>query len=201
MAVRTLGRIVSLADYEDFAAAFAGVGKARADVLWDGERRIVHLTVTGPAGEAVAEGSAVRADLVAAIDAVRHPTVPVLVASYHPRRFAVDARLVVAADRRPEDVVAAAIAALLVRYGFESRDLALPVAAAEVVALLQGTPGVVGVLLDALHDAEDEVPTRQPVILAFPARRLGSLTLPADLVTVAAERIHLVGATAPEAMP
>ena len=48
--VRTLGRVVSVDDYADYARTFAGVGKARGDVLWDGVRRIVHLTVAGASG-------------------------------------------------------------------------------------------------------------------------------------------------------
>ena len=72
LAVRTLGRIVSVLDYEDLARAFAGIGKARADVIWDGERRLVHLTVTGPHGAAIDPTSGTAVDLKRAIDAVRH---------------------------------------------------------------------------------------------------------------------------------
>ncbi len=49
----TLDRIVSLRDFEDFARAFAGIGKAQATWLWDGERRLVHLTVAASNGGAV----------------------------------------------------------------------------------------------------------------------------------------------------
>ena len=51
MRTRALDRVVSLSDYEDFALAFPGVGKARAAWLWDTRRRIVHLTVAGTDGE------------------------------------------------------------------------------------------------------------------------------------------------------
>ena len=35
----TLGRVVSLRNYEDFARGFAGISKAKADWAWDGETR------------------------------------------------------------------------------------------------------------------------------------------------------------------
>ena len=72
--VLTLDRVVSLRDYEDFARAFAGVSKALAAELWEGEQRIVHLTVAGFAG------SDPPADnLLAAIDNQRHAKARVIV--------------------------------------------------------------------------------------------------------------------------
>ena len=47
LTVLTLGRIVSLRDYEDFARAFAGVAKALATWTWDGERQGVFVTDRG----------------------------------------------------------------------------------------------------------------------------------------------------------
>ena len=46
-----MGRVVSLADYEDFASGFAGIAKAHATDLWRGEQRTVHITVAAPGGE------------------------------------------------------------------------------------------------------------------------------------------------------
>ena len=48
LTVLALDRIVSLQDYEDFAGAFSGIGKALATWTWDGERRAVFVTVAGP---------------------------------------------------------------------------------------------------------------------------------------------------------
>ena len=48
--MRTLDRVVSLTDFEDFARTFSGIGKARADWLWAGSQRLVHVTVAGPDG-------------------------------------------------------------------------------------------------------------------------------------------------------
>ena len=51
--VRTFGRIVSLQDFEDFARAFAGVAKAKADLLHLGDAKVVHVTIAGESGASV----------------------------------------------------------------------------------------------------------------------------------------------------
>ena len=202
LAVRTLGRIVSVLDYEDLARAFAGIGKARADVIWDGERRLVHLTVTGPQGAAIDPTSGTAVDLKRAIDAVRHVTVAVEIASYRSRPFAVDARLVLAPDRRPADVIDEATATLLDRFSFDRQQLAVPLPVSEVYATLQAVPGVVGVLLEAFHDDNSSVIV-QDVIDAFPAQPVpGGGIAPAELVTIDPLGIHLVEAvTVPAGAP
>lgn len=69
--VRTLDRAVSVADHEDFAAGFAGVGKSRADAVWDGEATTVVISVIGATGDTPSDG--LLADLRSALDAARDP--------------------------------------------------------------------------------------------------------------------------------
>ena len=45
---RTLGRAVSLLDYEDFARAFSGIAKARAQVLHLSSGPVIAITIAGP---------------------------------------------------------------------------------------------------------------------------------------------------------
>lgn len=68
---RTLDRVVSLNDYEDFARGFAGVGAAQADRVWDGSRRTVVLSLVGTGGRRAGDG--LLADLGAAIASARPP--------------------------------------------------------------------------------------------------------------------------------
>jgi predicted phage baseplate assembly protein len=181
LTVLTLDRIVSVRDFEDFAAAFAGVGKAQAAVLWNGERRLVHLTVAGAGGAAVPEGSALLDHLRAAVDAARHVDQPVVVASYEPLAFGLAAGVVVDPAHRDEDVLAAVAAALLAAFSFEARGFGQGVTTAEVLAVMQAVPGVVAVDLDALggHD-----PFASPRLLARAARWEGGALRPAELLTV-----------------
>ncbi len=172
--VLTLDRVVSLRDFEDFASAFGGIAKARADHVWDGRRRVVYVTVAGEAGAEVTPGLPLYDKLRAAIDRYREPFQPMLLASYAPRLFHLAARLLPHPDHLPEDVLAAAQAALAENFSFERRRLGEVVAASDVVSVLQAVPGMLAVDLDHLY-LHGEPALLQPRLVALPARRDSSL--------------------------
>lgn len=148
--VRTLDRIVSLRDFEDYAAAFTGIGKAQAVWLWNGEQRLVHLTVAGEDGAALDPGGALYRNLLAAIDAARPPYQPLRVAPCRYLDFGMRAGLGIDPRYEPAKVMLAARARLLDAFGFAARAFGQPVHGAEVLAVLQGVAGVSWVDLDAL---------------------------------------------------
>lgn len=149
--VLTLDRVVSLRDYEDFARAFAGVARAQAVWTWDGRRRGVFLTLAGPDGDALPEDGTVVRGLLAALRDAGDPSVPVRAASYRPVRFRVRAALRAHPERRGEDVLRAAHAALAQRFGFGARAFGRPVWRGDVIATLQNVPGVASLDLDLLY--------------------------------------------------
>lgn len=152
--VRTLDRIVSLRDFEDFAAAFTGIGKAQAMWLWDGETRLVHLTVAGEDGAALDPAGALYRNLLAAIDAARPPYQPLRVAPCRYLDFGVRAGLGIDPRHEAPRVLAAARDRVLQAFGFAARAFGQPVHGGEVLAVLQGVDGVQWVDLDALVLAE-----------------------------------------------
>ena len=100
----TLDRVVSLRDFEDFSRAFAGIGKAQAEPLWQGERHIVFVSVAAAAPTGKAEGgtlalnthmldpdSDLRKNLVKAMGAAADPVQPFKVLSYEPLFFSLGA--------------------------------------------------------------------------------------------------------------
>jgi predicted phage baseplate assembly protein len=147
--VLTLGRVVSLRDYEDFAAAFAGIGKARADWAWQGDRRLVYLSVLD------AEGAPPDPELLqklrGALDAARDHGRPVRLAAAEVLPFWVEAKLKTAPDRRFADVREAAERKLRERFGFAARQLGQRLHFSELLAALHEVPGVVAVDLDRAH--------------------------------------------------
>lgn len=181
--VRTLGRVVSVDDYADYARTFAGVGKARGDVLWDGVRRIVHLTVAGASGTLLGPTSTIPGDLRAAIDRDRHPTIHVEISPHVPATFVVTLRLLAAADRRWDDVAAALQAELLDRFSIAARDFAHPVAASDVVAAAHGVAGVEAVVLTAFHRS-DAATERADAVLAAAAHHAGGVSIAAELLSI-----------------
>ena len=54
---RTLGRAVSVLDYEDFSRAFAGIAKARAQVVHMASGPVIAITIAGPGGVVISPDS------------------------------------------------------------------------------------------------------------------------------------------------
>ncbi|NDJ25884.1 putative baseplate assembly protein [Nostoc sp. B(2019)] len=191
LTIRTLGRIVSLQDYEDFARAFAGIGKAQAKLLWAGETQQVHITVAAIGGAAVLPDSALYINLVKAIDDARDPVQQVQVDSYEPLAFNLEAKLLIDQRYLPDKVLAQVKAALLKRFTFEKRDFGQDVTTAEAIATLQAVTGVVAVDLDALH--RRDLTRNLESVPALPARWdvVNRQILPAQLLTISPAGIRL----------
>ncbi len=151
LTVLTLDRIVSLQDFEDFARALAGIDKAQATLLWNGERRMVHLTVAAAGGKSVDKTSDLYKNLIAGIDAARHPDQQVLVDSYHSLRFNVVAKVRVDSYFIMEDVLEAVSKELQEAFAFDTRDFGQAVTASKLLAVMQRVNGVIAVDLDKLH--------------------------------------------------
>lgn len=147
LTVLTLDRVVSLQDHEDFARAYAGISKALANWVWDGETRGVFVTVAGPGGSG--PSGDLIAVLVSAMREAGDPFHPLFVEPFRPVFFDVAGSIRVDADFLPEKVLAAVEAALRARFSFEARSFGQPVALSEVVAATQWVPGVVAVDVDS----------------------------------------------------
>ncbi|MBD2099870.1 putative baseplate assembly protein [Leptolyngbya sp. FACHB-261] len=167
--VRTLDRIVSLRDFEDFALAFAGIGKAQVAALWNGESQLAQLTVAARGGGPVPQGSRLYENLVQAIDAARDPVQLAQVDSYEQLLFNLEAKVLVD-SRYPMDAVLAQInTALRETFSFEKRQFGQDVTTSEVIAAIQAIAGVVAVDLDALYRLGFSK-TLEKVLPASPAR-------------------------------
>jgi hypothetical protein len=170
LTVLTLDRIVSLEDYEDFTRAFAGIGKAKAGWLWEGEHTVVHLTVASATGGPVDDTSALMINLKKSIDQSRDLAPKVHIASFDALRFAIQAEVLVDSPTYiAADVLAAAIQAVKDAFSFARREFAQPVTESEVIALLQGVAGVIAVRLKLLY-IETQPQVLNPTLVAKPAR-------------------------------
>lgn len=172
--VLTLDRIVSLRDFEDFARAFAGIGKAQATWLWDGEQRIVHLTIAAATSDGVDyrvdPKSSLFKNLRSAMDAARDTVQQLMIDSYEPIFFQLQARVEIDPAYIPEKVLASATAALKQTYTFERRDFGQPVHKSEVLAIVQAVKGVTAVFLDQFY-LRGMLAGPQTLLLANRARR------------------------------
>jgi hypothetical protein len=169
LTVLTLDRIVSLRDYEDFAAAFSGVAKALATWTWEGERRGVFVTVAGPEGAEIADGSPLHTNLITAMRAAGDPAVPLTVKTYRQRLFRLKANVRVRAGHLPEKVLPAVEAVLRAAYSFDTRAFGRPVTLGEIVADIHTVEGVVAVDVDELY-RDGQTPALNPRLnAALPA--------------------------------
>jgi predicted phage baseplate assembly protein len=155
--VLTMGRIVSLQDFSDFARSFGGIGKAGAVARRNDEgAEVVIVTVAGDTEKEISKDSVLYENLVDGIEAARDPLTEVRVDSFRERFFNIDAAVKVDSAYRVEDTLAAAKAALVDAFSFKNRRFAQPVTAAEVVEVIHSVAGVEAVDLNALYVATDD---------------------------------------------
>lgn len=185
LTVLTLGRVVSLQDYEDFARAFSGIDKALATWTWFGEKRGVFVTIAGSKGAEVKEDSALYTNLVGAMKTSGDSTVPLLVKSYRPRLFRVAAVLQVDADYLPEKVVADVERTLRDTYGFSARDFGEPVHFSDIVGVMQNVRGVVSIDVTEFHRSDQAAGAApEPHIAAAAPQPGDTQVLGAELLTL-----------------
>lgn len=188
--VQTFDRVVSLADYGNFAGRFAGIGKARASWLWNGQNRFVHLTVAGAGGADIDENSDLFVNLRNAIKACGLPHQRCQIQSYTPLLFSLKANLQVSDGYLKDKVIAAVRAALSNHFSFEKRSFGEPVAASEVIAVMQNVHGVEMVDLDFLRQANQ---SHTLLVARQTCWDAGTRTLyPAQLLTVDPRGIDLI---------
>ena len=148
---RTLGRAVSLLDYEDFARAFAGVAKARAQVLQLSSGPVIAITIAGPDNVIITPDNPVWINLADALAGSGDPHVAVRLLPHRPVTFRLGLKIKREAAYEAAAVLAAVESALRTRFGFAARALGEPVLESEVITAAQSVPGVVAVDLDYLY--------------------------------------------------
>ena len=142
LAVSALDRLVSESDYEDFARSRAGIGRAAARELFDGRRRVLHVTVAGTDDVPIAPDSQTLTALRGALSEYGDPGLPVRVDGREPVLLLIAAKVKVAPDHAWQYVEPRLRQALLHRLGFEGRELGRPARLSEVLAIAHTVPGV-----------------------------------------------------------
>jgi hypothetical protein len=186
---RTLGRAVSVLDYEDFARAFAGVAKARAQVLQLRTGPTVVITIAGPNGDAIPADSPIWINLQAALASSGDPHVAVRLLAHQASTFRVGLKVKRDPDYEAKPLLAAVESALRTRFGFDARDLGQPVQQSDVIAVAQTVPGVVAVDLDLLYGGTrptaQTLPSLQARLLANRMTVESGQPRPDELLTLA----------------
>ncbi len=113
-----LGRIVSVQDYAYFARTFAGIGKASATNLSDGQQQVVYVTIAGQDNIPIDKTSSLYQNLVQSLQTFGDPSTPFILALADVKLMILSARVNIGADYLFDDVAAALACSLARRFQF-----------------------------------------------------------------------------------
>jgi predicted phage baseplate assembly protein len=167
LSVRTLDKVVSLADYEAFAAAYRGVGKALATQLFAGMRQVVCLTLADSQMNSPASTSDIVTGLSAELAKVAVPGRAVLIEGFVPIHPTLNMALAIDPSFRRKDIEEAVRKLLGECFGAAARPFARDLHRSEVLEAIQKVEGVIAAALTTFalpagHPAESEGRLRCP---------------------------------------
>jgi hypothetical protein len=195
LTVLTLGRAVSVQDYEDFSRSFAGISKAHVAWIAAGPGRGLFISISAEAGEAVLSTSDTYLNLLASLRRYGDPLLPLRVAGYRPAAFKLRAAIKVMAEAESGKVLKDADAALRAAFGFEARRFGQTVSVDEVMAVLHAVIGVEAVNVLCLYRPDQGAMPRLEARLfgALPQASLTALPEAAELLLLDTGPIELEG--------
>jgi hypothetical protein len=150
LSVLTLGRAVSITDYQNYAATFAGIAKAYAIWIPSGPSRGVFLTVAGAGGVPLPPGNPTLGNLVTSLHNYGNPLIPITAVTFLETLFRFSADVAYNPDYDATVVHTAIIQSLRQQYNFASRCFGQGVSGDEIAAFIQAIPGVVAVNVKSL---------------------------------------------------
>ena len=145
LSVLTLGRAVSITDYQNFAQSFAGIAKAYAIWIPSGPGRGVFVTVAAAGGSALPSGNPTLGNLVSALHDYGNPLIPITAVSFLETFFSFSADIKYDPEYDAATVKASVLAQLRQSYSFSARTFGQGVSVDEIEAFIQGVPGVIAV--------------------------------------------------------
>ncbi|HEV8508693.1 MAG TPA: putative baseplate assembly protein, partial [Chitinophagaceae bacterium] len=189
--VLTLDRIVSVKDFEDFARAFAGISKARADLLWNGDQQSIVITIAGADKQDVDEKSDLYTNFFAAIKSSGQFYKAIYVKNYKSISFTVDARVKIQSAYLFKNVKDTVVKKLKDTFSFDARDFGQDVTPAEVITAIQQVEGIQYVDLELLDGNKPFNQVNPYRISASMASFDKGNILPAELLTIDTSKINI----------
>ncbi|MBE9071033.1 putative baseplate assembly protein [Microcystis sp. LEGE 08355] len=148
--VRTLGRIVSLNDYEDLAITFPGIAKAKAQVLWNGHQQLIHLTIAANDGVQISKNSKLCQDLYQEIQKLSIHSQPIQIDSFVPLFFQFQVKVIIAENSDILSIKSQIKETFNAQYCFQQQTFGQTITSDSIIATIQSITGVLAVDLEAL---------------------------------------------------
>lgn len=184
LSVLTLGRAVSIADYQNFANSFAGIGKASALWIPNGTYRGVFLTIASASGAALTSTSQTPTNLITALQQYGNPNVAIYPASFLETTFGLKANILYDPAYSQPAVEAAVMTLLETTYSFANRTFGQGVTFDEIAALIQGVAGVIAVNMTSLSvvatSPAGDIGSAAFSLLAYTTWLASALTMPLE---------------------
>jgi hypothetical protein len=163
----TLGRVVSLEDYQNFALGFAGIAMALATWTWFGTVRGILLTLAGEGGTPLEASDQVVQNLMLAYQQYGLPNIPVLPVPYQPQNFEIGMQVMVNSPTYdPAIVIPQVWQALTAAFAFGQTAPGASIAASRAISIAQQIAGVVAVTLTAFNLQGDASGTIENLLCA-----------------------------------
>ncbi|MBD2511501.1 putative baseplate assembly protein [Nostoc muscorum FACHB-395] len=176
LTVMSLDRLVSIIDYADFARTFAGIGKASATQLSDGNRQVVHITIAGAEDIPIDKSSDLYRNLYQALRQLGDPYQPIQLETRELLALIMIAKVKILPEYQWQFVEPKIRQHLLSTFSFERRELGQDVTLSEVISTIQQVPGVDFVDVDVLDTvSETEAVNPDLLIKKLEAIKLGKI--------------------------
>lgn len=160
VAARSIDRLVSVADHSDFALNFAGILKATA--RQDGST--IAVVIAGEEDAAIGADSDLLANLRAAFQRYGDPLLRPVVQVAAPSPLTLQAGVRIDARHDWSLVEAALRERLLLRLGWDARDIGEPARLSAVLEALQSVDGVLSIDIDSFGPFSAAAPRAPPAI-------------------------------------
>jgi hypothetical protein len=182
VAVMALDRLVSVQDYADFTRAYAGIGKASAALLSDGNRQLVHITIAGADDIPIETSSELYIHLCQSLHSYGDPYQPLQVSQRKLKLLVIKAGVMLLPDYQWESVEPEIRSTLLETLSFESRDLGQDAFCSDVICAIQSVAGVSYVDLDTFDAVAEGISIDELEGLADTLERKERITVETDRV-------------------
>ena len=161
ISVMALDRLVSVQDYAEFALAYAGIGKASAVRLSDGQQQLVFVTIAGAEDIPISPSSDLFKNLLLSLQTYGDPYVPIRLALRRVRLLVMSAVVGLQPDYIWEDVVPSVRSAILALFAFDARSLAQTAFLSEAIRAAQDVEGVAFVNVTTFDGVPENVTAPQ----------------------------------------
>jgi len=168
LTVLTLNRVVSVADYENFARSFPGVAKVLATLIATSRLRGMFVTLAGTGGAEIAQDDPLYIRIFFAMQKAGDPTITLRLQSYRKALFRIGARIKVEPDFAEADVLQRVQTTVRSYFSFENRSFGQAVTLKEVINVIQDVPGVVTAGVYHLYRLEDTPALNTTLVAAIP---------------------------------